>query len=81
MFTIASDASKIAAVTLFGNLKTWGFSFIDCQVYTNHLARFGATEWDRERFLAALHAALTQPTRRGPWRLDLSPQDALGCLT
>jgi leucyl/phenylalanyl-tRNA--protein transferase len=80
MFALAADASKIAAVTLFGNLKTWGFSFVDCQVYTDHLARFGAAEWERTRFLAALRQTLNKPTRRGPWRLELDPQNALALL-
>jgi leucyl/phenylalanyl-tRNA--protein transferase len=80
MFATASNASKIAAITLFGNLKAWDFSFVDCQVYTDHLARFGAQEWERSRFLSALDQALGSPTRRGPWHLDLDPQHALELL-
>lgn len=80
MFATATDASKIAAVTLFGNLKRWGFSFVDCQVYTDHLARFGAVERTRTRFLDALRQTLKEPTRRGPWHLELDPQNALALL-
>jgi len=47
--------------------KGWGFHFIDCQVETEHLARFGAEHWTRRRFLDALATALREPTRRGPW--------------
>jgi leucyl/phenylalanyl-tRNA--protein transferase len=43
---------------------------IDCQVYTEHLAGFGATEWPRTRFLALLDQLVRQPTRSGPWRFD-----------
>ncbi len=80
MFAHAPDASKVAFVTLLGNLDAWGFGLVDCQVYTDHLARFGASKWPRARFLAALHAALEPPTRRGRWTLELSPSEALDRL-
>jgi leucyl/phenylalanyl-tRNA--protein transferase len=70
MFAHADDASKIAFVTLIRQLEAWNIDLIDCQVYTEHLARFGAEDWPRHDFLAALHDALRQPTRRGPWHLD-----------
>ncbi len=69
MFSRAPDASKIAFVTLVGDLAARGIDLIDCQVYTDHLARFGAREWPRKRYLRALAAALRQPTRKGRWRL------------
>lgn len=70
MFAKASDASKIAFVTLIRQLERWGVELIDCQVYTDHLARFGAVEWPRERFLEALEEAVLKPQRRGAWTLD-----------
>lgn len=70
MFTSAPDASKIAFVALTEQLARWELPLIDCQVHTEHLERFGAVEWDRERFLAALPALLEKPTRRGAWRFD-----------
>jgi leucyl/phenylalanyl-tRNA--protein transferase len=70
MFARAPDASKVAFVTLTRQLERWGIDLIDCQVHTEHLERFGATEWPREQFLAALAAALEHPTRTGPWRLE-----------
>ncbi len=73
MFARAPDASKIAFVTLVRQLQAWGMPLVDCQVYTDHLARFGATEWRRSRFLEALDEALAAPTRLGPWRLELAP--------
>jgi leucyl/phenylalanyl-tRNA--protein transferase len=48
----------------------WGFTLIDCQVETEHLARFGAKPWPRKRFLDALKKGLRAPTRRGPWSLE-----------
>ena len=70
MFTRRTDASKVAFVTLVRQLAAWDFDFIDCQVYTDHLARFGATQWSRRRFLEALDASLARPTRRGRWSLE-----------
>lgn len=70
MFSRASDASKIAFVTLMRQLAAWNITLIDCQVETEHLARFGATNWPRERYLTVLRAATRSPTRRGPWTFD-----------
>jgi leucyl/phenylalanyl-tRNA--protein transferase len=67
MFALAPDASKVAFVTAVERFKGWGFHFIDCQVETAHLARFGAQHWPRRRFLSALARALEEPTRRGKW--------------
>jgi leucyl/phenylalanyl-tRNA--protein transferase len=70
MFQTETDASKVAFVSLVRQLLRWGIPLVDCQVYTEHLARFGAREWSRRQFLAALHEALQRPTRLGPWRFD-----------
>ena len=70
MFAHQADASKVAFVTFTEQLARWGVRLIDCQVYTEHLARFGAGEWPREEFLRALRGALERPTRVGAWRFD-----------
>jgi leucyl/phenylalanyl-tRNA--protein transferase len=80
MFSLADDASKVATVAMLGNLCHWGFHFVDCQVYTEHLARFGAERWPRRRFLAALRNAVAEPTRRGPWQLELDPAQSVLAL-
>lgn len=68
MFFRRSGASKVALVHLVHRALAWGFRFIDCQVYTPHLADLGARERPRSWFLAALEEALTAaPTRRGSW--------------
>lgn len=54
MFSCVSDASKVALVTLAERLKTLDFSFIDCQVYSPHLASLGAREIHRDDFLSKL---------------------------
>jgi leucyl/phenylalanyl-tRNA--protein transferase len=70
MFADRPDASKAAFAVLVGQLAAWRFDLIDCQVHTDHLARFGAREWSRKRFLTALRRSLEAPTRRGAWKLD-----------
>jgi len=57
--------------TLCRQLAAWDFDLVDCQVHTEHLARFGATDWPRDRFLEALSRSLTRETRRGRWRLEV----------
>jgi leucyl/phenylalanyl-tRNA--protein transferase len=73
MFTLRSDASKIALVALVRQLQAWRFDLVDCQIYTDHLARFGAVEWPRRRFLEVLERSLKKETRRGRWRLEGDP--------
>lgn len=67
MFTRRADASKVAFVELVRALAAAGIDLVDCQVPTDHLARFGAEDWPRARFLAALAKRLERPTLRGPW--------------
>jgi leucyl/phenylalanyl-tRNA--protein transferase len=67
MFAHAPDASKVAFVTAVERFQSWGFHFIDCQVETEHLTRFGAEPWPRKHFLEALARALREPTRQGRW--------------
>lgn len=78
MFARRPDASKIAFVALVGRLQRWGITLIDSQVYTEHLERFGAEEWPRQRYLAALAKALERPTRRGRWTLEPQTEGARG---
>ena len=70
MFALEQDASKLAFVALVRQLGRWGIPLVDCQVYTPHLAHFGAREWPRRDFLAALRSALDRQTRLGPWRFE-----------
>jgi len=67
MFHRRTDASKVALVTLVRQLAAWDFDLVDCQLHTEHLERFGAREWPRTRFQAALARTIEAPTRRGPW--------------
>ncbi|MDD2369871.1 MAG: leucyl/phenylalanyl-tRNA--protein transferase, partial [Sulfuricurvum sp.] len=60
MFAKVSDASKVAFAVLVEHLRKWGYSFIDCQVPTNHLKSLGAKEVSREHFLERLKTAVEQ---------------------
>jgi len=71
MFTKRSDASKVALVVLVEQLLCWGFDLFDCQVDSEHVARFGARPVDRRKFLALLRRSLERETRLGPWTLDV----------
>lgn len=73
MFSLVTDASKVAFVHLVRQLQAWGCSLIDCQLTTAHLLRFGAEEIPRRRFLSLLADALTLPDRLGPWQFELEP--------
>ena len=70
MFAWADNASKIAFVTLVAHLLIWGIHLIDCQVHTEHLARFGAREWPRHKYLSTLSQVLAEPMRCGKWLVD-----------
>lgn len=73
MFATETDASKVAFVTLMRHLDAAGYVLVDCQVYTDHLASLGATEWPREEYLAALRAALQRrPTPA--WPTTMAPR-------
>ena len=77
MFALRPDASKVAFATLVRQLARWRFDLVDCQVHTEHLARFGAELWPRERFLALLGSSVARPTRRGIWHLDAPVQEEI----
>jgi leucyl/phenylalanyl-tRNA--protein transferase len=67
MFARTSNASKAAFIHLVQHLTLAGFTLVDCQVYTDHLASLGARPLPRPEFLQALAAGLQAPTRRGNW--------------
>jgi leucyl/phenylalanyl-tRNA--protein transferase len=58
MFSRARDASKIALVYLVARLIYGGFTLLDTQFVTGHLARFGAIEVSRDEFQRLLEGAL-----------------------
>ena len=58
MFHRQRDASKVALVHLVERLRQRGFTLLDVQFITPHLARFGAVEVSRREYLVRLGQAL-----------------------
>ncbi|HZZ85947.1 MAG TPA: leucyl/phenylalanyl-tRNA--protein transferase [Anaeromyxobacteraceae bacterium] len=69
MYADRPDASKAAFAVGVEWLAAAGVRLVDCQVRTEHLVRFGATEVPRSAFLERLSEALARPTLRGRWEL------------
>ena len=70
MFTLMTDASKVAFVHLVKQLQIWGYELIDCQVYTRHLESLGAVEIPRIEFGNLLDCLCTQEGKIGKWEFD-----------
>lgn len=70
MFTIISNASKVAFISLVHKLIKWNFTLIDCQLTTPHLLSLGAREVPRINFLSMLRSALKNPAKKGTWTMD-----------
>jgi leucyl/phenylalanyl-tRNA--protein transferase len=77
MVSRATDASKVALAWLVARLRVGGFTLLDCQFQTAHLASLGVVEVDRADYLSALSVALagvvgtsaaTAPTLPGDFR-------------
>jgi leucyl/phenylalanyl-tRNA--protein transferase len=58
MFSTANDASKIALVYLVAQLRASGFTLLDTQFKTDHLAQFGVIEIARAEYRRRLDEAL-----------------------
>ena len=72
MFTRVPDASKAAFVTMVRAFVDWDIRLIDCQMRTEHLARFGAREIPRDEFVGRLRALVTGTPQALAWRLDVN---------
>ncbi|MBM6595835.1 leucyl/phenylalanyl-tRNA--protein transferase [Microvirga pudoricolor] len=67
MFHQERDASKVALVHLVARLRRGGFSLLDTQFVTPHLAQFGAIEIPRRDYKRMLHAAMGQEADWYTW--------------
>ena len=67
MFSKVPNASKFGFISLVKWLQKHGINFIDCQVYTAHLASLGAKEISRSAFLENLKETQKAETLRGNW--------------
>src|SRR3546814_10440669 len=57
MVSRETDASKVALAWLVARLKYGGFTLLDCQFQTDHLASLGTIEIPRDDYLARLASA------------------------
>jgi leucyl/phenylalanyl-tRNA---protein transferase len=58
MVSRARDASKVALAWLVARLRVGGYTLLDCQFITDHLASLGAIEIPRDDYVGLLGAAL-----------------------
>lgn len=58
MFHTERDCSKLALIHLVARLKAGGFTLLDTQFVTPHLAQFGATAIPRKDYRTRLEAAI-----------------------
>jgi leucyl/phenylalanyl-tRNA--protein transferase len=65
MFSAMTDASKVALAWLVARLKVGGFTLLDCQFMTDHLASLGAVSVPRADYVALLSGALGGGTAGG----------------
>lgn len=65
MFSLETDASKVALAHLAAHLILGGFRLLDTQFITDHLASLGAEEIPRADYLERLEAALAVEGRIG----------------
>jgi len=55
MFSLISNASKVAFIALVNQLRKDNYRLLDCQVYNEHLESLGCREIDREDFMVILN--------------------------
>lgn len=65
MFSLETNASKIALWYFCHHFSAHGGELIDCQVMNDHLASLGAFEIERESFLKSLLSLKEQPLSNG----------------
>lgn len=65
MVSRATDASKVALAWLVARLRVGGFTLLDCQFQTAHLASLGAVEIGRDDYVALLGEALSTSPSAG----------------
>jgi leucyl/phenylalanyl-tRNA--protein transferase len=66
MFSLRTDASKVALAWLVARLKVGGFRLLDCQFMTEHLRSLGAVEISQKDYLALLAESLSSSAPRAP---------------
>ncbi len=81
MFHRVRDASKVALVHLAARLRRGGFTLLDTQFVTEHLAQFGAVEIPRREYKILLRNAIDRRANWYAWpRKTVSGEEALAAL-
>ena len=82
MFHTERDASKVALVHLVARLRRGGFSLLDTQFVTSHLAQFGAMEVPRRTYKQMLRTAMDHGAEWNVWPSGhiVSGEEALAAL-
>jgi leucyl/phenylalanyl-tRNA--protein transferase len=78
MFSRSDNASKVALVHLVARLRKGGYTLLDTQFVTEHLAQFGAVEIPRRQYLRLLADALD---KRAVFYGDLGVDEVLALLS
>jgi leucyl/phenylalanyl-tRNA--protein transferase len=83
MFHTERDASKVALVHLVARLRRGGFSLLDTQFVTSHLAQFGATEVPRRAYKQMLRNAMEHAADWNVWPTDrtVSGEEVLAAIS
>ncbi len=68
MFSLVTDASKVAFAHSVACLQGWGYGLIDCQIESHHLANFGAENISRQEFSHQLKDLTTQSVLPSAWQ-------------
>ena len=76
MVSRTRDASKAALAALVARLRYGGYTLLDCQFMTDHLASLGAIEIDRQDYMVLLGDALAEVL--GPSAVGAAPWLAAG---
>lgn len=74
MFTRVNNAAKIALVRFVRRCHRFRFPLIDCQAYTDNMARYGASFIPRPQFLHIMKTASRLATPPDFWSGDWGPQ-------
>ncbi len=67
MFSLDTDGSKVALYHLMETLKAIDIEWIDCQVWSEHLASLGAITLSRPEFMERLVNSMKRSTTKAPW--------------
>ena len=78
MFSRTTDASKVALAWLVARLTVGGYTLLDCQFMTTHLASLGAVTISRKAYVSLLSGALGAGSGAGSGGGTASSDGSLG---